>query len=143
MGLATTGISIGVGWVPNRVASRRWMTASTIANIWATGIDPDEGLVDGCCVGAKGSAALSGVSALRRPKRRRVDERAGGVIFKGALSNIRHPVPSTFSTYLHQSSDSKLMGSYVEKEMFPDMNSTVYSFRDLGSLICLVQIFGG
>jgi len=111
MGLATTGISIGVGWVPNRVTSRRWMTASTIADIWAIGIDPDEGLVDGCCVGARGSAALTGVSALRRPARRRVDERAGGVIFKGALFNIRHPVPSTFSTNLHHSSDTKLWGS--------------------------------
>jgi len=106
IGLAATGISTGVGWVPNRVASRRWMTASMIVDIWAIGIDPDEGLVDGCCVGARVSTALSGVSALRRPARRRVDERAGGVIFKGALSNIRHPVPSTFCTYLHQSSDT-------------------------------------
>jgi len=105
------GISIGVGWVPNRVASRRLMTASTIADIWAIGIAPAEGLVDGCCVGARGSAVLSGVSALQRPARRRVDERAGGVNFKGALSNIRHPVPSTFSTYLHQISDTKLLGS--------------------------------
>jgi len=87
-----------------------------IADIWAIGIDPDEGLVDGCCVGARVSAALSGVSALRRPARRRVDERGGGVIFKGALSNIRHPVPSTFSTYLHQSSDTNLLGSQVENE---------------------------
>jgi len=110
MGLATTGISIGVGWVPYGVASRRWMMASTIADIWAIGIDPDEGLVDSCCVGARGSAALTGVSALRRPARRRGDDRAGAVILKGALSNIRHRVPSTFSTYLHQFSDTKLWG---------------------------------
>jgi len=83
---------------------------STIADIWAIRIDPDEGLVDGCCVGARGSTALTGVSALRRPARRRVDDRAGAVILKGALSNIRHRVPSTFSTYLHQFSDTKLWG---------------------------------